>query len=297
MEPNLHQLRIFCTVVESGGFSRAAERLYISQPAVSAQVHDLEQFYGMRLIERSGRPLRLSEAGQVVFDYGRRLLALAEEMRTTLNDLEGLATGRLLVGASTTLGEYILPPILGEFKRRYPSIDIELEIANTSRIVELIVEHSLDIGLIGDEEAIPPQLRAEPYQRDDIVVIVPTGHRFLTLASIEAGQLEEEQFILREPGSATRKYAEKALAELGLKIRVAMELGSNEAVKRAVAAGLGIGMLSRYAVDVDIAAGRLAVANVRGLDCHRNLCIVYRRGQRLTRSQEAFLGLLREPQG
>lgn len=293
-EPNLHQLSIFCTVIDSGGFSKAAEKLYISQPAVSVQVRELERFCGLPLVERKGRTLRLTEAGQVVYDYGRRLLSLAQELGTALADLQGLTAGRLLVGASTTVGEYILPPVLGQFKRRYPRVEIQLEIANTRRIVQLILDYALDIGLIGDEEAITPQLTAQPYRRDDIVVIVPVDHRFRAREGIAPQELEGEDFILREPGSATRKYAEKALAELGLNIKVAMELGSNEAVKRAVAAGLGISMLSRYAVEVDIAAGRLAIAHVRGLKCHRNLCTVYRQGQRFTRSQQAFLDLLTE---
>jgi len=281
-------------VIDSGGFSKAAEKLYISQPAVSVQVRELERFYGAPLLERTGRRLQLTEAGRLVYDYGRRLISLAQELEGALDDLKGLRAGRLLVGASTTVGEYVLTPVLGEFKRRYPQVEIDLEIANTRRVVQLILDHNLDIGLIGDEEAVTPQLRAEPYRRDDIVLIVPPGHRFLSMASVEPYGLEEEPFILRETGSATRKYAEKALAALGLRIRVAMELGSNEAIKRAVAAGLGISMLSRYAIDVDIAAGRLAMANVKGLECHRNLCIVYRKGQRFRRSQQAFLDLLHE---
>lgn len=294
-KPNFHQLLLFCTVVEAGGFARAAAKLSISQPAVSVQVRQLEEFYGTPLIDRSARGLRLTEAGLVVYRYGQRIFNLTQEMATAIEDLKGLLAGRLVVAASTTPGEYQLPQALGEFKRRYPGVGLEIQIANSQHVVERILGHEVDVGLIG-EEVQSPELVVEPYVMDDIVLIVPPGHLFLGGGPVAPARLAQEDFILREPGSATRHMAERALAELGVAMRVYMELGSNEAVKRAVAAGLGVGLLSRYAVETDLTAGRLATVEVQGLQCRRWLYIVYRRSKHLTRADQAFLALLREQQ-
>ena len=147
---NLHQLYVFCTVARLGSFTRAAEALYVGQPAVSQHVAALERSLGVPLVYRAGRGVRLTEAGQLAADYGERIFRLAEQLRAGIDDLKGLATGRLVVGAGQTPGDYLLPPVLGEFRRRYPGIAIELEIADTRRVVEWLVRHVYDLGFLGD---------------------------------------------------------------------------------------------------------------------------------------------------
>ncbi len=292
-ELNFHQLKILLTVADCSSFSRAAEELFISQPAVSVQVKQLENSLGTELVDRSGGRLRLTDDGQVVCDYARRIFALAEEMQSVLEKMDNLASGRLTVGASTTVGEYLLPTLMGRFKQRYPGIALGLEIANTNAVVERILERQLHLGLVGDVVKAE-SLEVQPYQSDEIVMIASPEHWLSNESNVSVGEIADEGFIVREAGSATRRLAEAALNGLGVEMKVVMELGSNEAVKQAVAANLGIGMISRYAIETELAAGRLCILNVEGYRCERQLSIIYLRGKRLTKAEHAFLALIRD---
>src|SRR5215207_9898753 len=277
---NLHQLRVFCTAARLGSFTRAAEALYVGQPAVSQHVAALERALGVPLVYRAGRGVRLTEAGRVAADYGERIFRLAERLTAAIDDLKGLATGRLVVGAGQTPGDYLLPPVLGEFRRRYPGISVELEIAGTARVVDWLLRHVYDLGFLGDY-AEHPDLEVEPYVEDHVVLFVVAGH---PLAAAPAPSLEgvlAAGLIVREPSSATRATGERALTAAGATPRVTMELGSNESVKRAVLAGLGVGMLSRYAIELEEDAGRLIALRVPGFDGQRMLYIARHRARPL----------------
>ena len=292
-EPNFHQLRLFLEVARRGSFSRAAEALTISQPAVSAQVALLERRYGQALVERLPRGLRLTEAGVVMVEYAERIFGLAEEMVVVLDDLRGLRRGHLTVGASSTIGEYVLPPLIGRFKALHPDVAVAVRVANTERILAEVRSRQLDLGFVGG----PPTgdaLIAVAFDRDEIVPLASPDHPLAGRGEVGLGDLAAAALVAREPGSATRATAEASLRAAGLAPRLAMELGSNEAVKRAVRAGLGVGLLSRRAADSELAAGHLVVLDVPTWHCHRALYAVHRRDRRLTAAELAFLELARE---
>lgn len=290
-ELSSHQLRIFCAVARLGSFTRAAQDLYISQPAVSVQVRSLERALGVHLVDRLAREVVLTEAGRIVYDYATRIFNLTEEMGRAVDDLRGLRAGVLLLGASGTPGAYLLPQALGAFRQRYPEIRAELLIANSAEIARRVLSHELDLGVVG-EAVSDASISSIPYTSDELVVFTSPRHRFAKMSAIALAEVGSEPFVMREVGSATRKWAEQSLREAGLQIQVVMELGNNEAVKRAVAAELGIGMLSRYALDLELQAGALAIADVAGLECRRMLYVIHHREKRLTYAQRAFLELL-----
>ena len=290
--PNFHQLHIFHTVVRLGSFSQAARELNISQPAVSIQVRELERSLGCRLIQRRRRGLALTDTGEAVYRYTSRIFALAREMADTVQDIKGLRTGHLSVGSSTTPGEYILPWAIARFQERYPGIDISLSIHNTGVILEKIQNMELDLGMAG-APVETDSLASFPYVNDEIVFIAPCDHPLARRGRLTLEDLSGQRLVLRERGSATRKAAQERLRHCGLQVRVVMELGSNEAVKGAVAAGLGLGLLSRFAVTADAMAGLLRVLQVEGWECRRPLVVFYRRDRELPPAQRAFLDFLK----
>jgi len=291
-EVNLHQLTVLCAVARLGSFTRAAEALYVGQPTVSQHVAALERQLGVPLVYRAGRGVRLTEAGQLAVDYGERVLRLIEQLGAGIDGLKGMTTGRLVVGAGQTPGDYLLPRVLGEFRRRRPGVSVELEIAGTGRVVEWLTRHVYDLGFLGDH-VVHHDLEVVPFVEDRVVLFVAVGHtlagqRALALADVLAAGL-----IVREPGSATRATGERAIRAAGVEPAPAMELGSNESVKHAVLAGLGVGMLSAYAIGLEREVGRLAVLNVAEFDGRRMLYIAHHRKKPLTRAQAEFVALAR----
>lgn len=287
---DLHKLRVFVAVAERQHFTRAAEELSISQPALTAHVRDLERHLGTPLFERAGRGVRLTDTGHLVLGYARRLLALAVELQEAVDDVQGLRAGELRIGASTTIGEYLLPATLGAFRLRYPAVKVSVEIANTGRIADQVRHGELHLGLVG-EPLDDPDLESEPFRDDELVLIVPPGHAWAG-REIAAGDLNGAALVVRERGSATRDVAEASLARLGARPTIALELGGTEAVKGAVAAGLGVAFVSACAVLPELATGRLERATVAGLAIRRQFQVVQRRGRHLTAAERAFLLVL-----
>ncbi len=292
-ELTLRQLEMFCTVARLGSFTRAAEAGNVGQPAVSQHVAALERLLGVPLVVRVGRGVRLTEAGQLVADYGARIVRLTQQLHEGIGGLKGLATGRLVVGAGQTPGDYILPAMLGAFQRQYPGISIELEIADTRRVVEWLLRHTYDLGFIGDRVE-HPDLALEPFVEDRVVLFTAPRHPLTRRREVALAEVIAAGLIVREPGSATRATGERALRAAGLEPRFAMELGSNEAVKRAVLAGLGVGLLSRYALEVEARAGLLSVLPVPAFEGRRWLYIARNREAPLTSAQVAFLTMARQ---
>lgn len=289
-ELSFHQLWIFCAVARLGSFTRASEELYISQPAVSAQVRSLEAAVGAPLLDRTSRSLRLTEVGAVVHHYAEQIFNLQGAMKGAVEEILGLQAGRLSIASSTTPGDYLLPGLVGQFKARYPGIAVEIKIANTPAIVRQLLHHEVDLGFLGDPIR-DEELETVPFRKDEIVAFAKPDHPYACATRVTTCDLEKDGLVLREQGSATRKWAEETLRTLNVSYRVAMELGSNEAVKRAVAAGLGIGMLSRYALDIELESGTLCVANVLGMKCERWLYMAYNKRAHLTAAQRAFMAL------
>ena len=293
---NFHQLYIFYKVARLQSFSKAAQELSISQPAVSIQVRELEKSLGASLLHRMRRELRLTETGEAVFGYSQRIFALADEMHNVVQDIQGLHSGRLTIGSSTTPGEYILPWVIGKFRRMHKGIQVALTISNTQSVIDRIHNHELDIGMAGAPVNLKG-LASFPYVEDRIVFIAAPDHPLAQQDEISVRDMRKHEFIMRESGSATRSTAEKLLSARKVEARVTMELGSNEAIKRAVAAGLGLGVLSEFAVTPDVAAGFIKVLNVKHWNCVRPLSVFYRDGKHLSAAQRAFLEFLRTDEG
>jgi DNA-binding transcriptional LysR family regulator len=289
----LRQLEMFCTTVRLGSFTQAAEQLEVGQPAVSQQVAALERLLGVDLVVRVGRGVRLTEAGQLVADYGARILRLSEQLREGVSGLTGLATGRLVVGAGQTPGDYLLPAMLGAFRQQYPGIAVELEIADTRRVVQWLLRHTYDLGFIG-ERVEHEELELEPFLEDRVVLFAVPQHSLVQQREVALEEVLACGLIVREPGSATRATGERAFRAADITPRFAMELGSNEAVKRAVLAGLGVGLLSTYALEVERSARVLAELVVPGFDGRRMLYSARNREAPLTAAQAAFLTLARQ---
>lgn len=293
LSQSLDQLYTFLVVVRQGTLSAAAEALYVSQPAVSLQLKQLETRLGLPLMERRGRRLVPTATGQLVYSYAQRIFGLVEELERELANQRDLRSGHLVVGASTTIGEYLLPEVLGRFHARYPGIELTLTIANTAHVIDVVLRNELDFGFVGAAPTLP-ELLVLPYAEDAICFVASANHP-LTARPVTLAALAGERLILREPGSATRQQAQACLRAAGVEIQVAMELGSNEAVKSAVAAGLGLGLLSKHALKAELAAGLLQILPVAGWDCRRTFYLIRRKARRLSRPEEAFLAFLGQP--
>jgi len=293
MSINLNHLAVFHAVAQAGGMTQGAERLDISQPAVSKQVQQLEGALGVHLFDRIGRRVRLSQAGELLADYARRLFALADEAERVMAEVRTVGRGQLAIGASTTVGSYLLPVVLAEFWRRHPGVEVLVRIENTEQVHRRLAGHELDLGLT---EGLVEEydLEAEVFHQDELVLIAAPGHRLAGQPRVPLSAVREEPFILREPGSGTRAIEERALARLKLPVRVAMALGSTEAIKRVVTEGVGLAIVSRLAVGAECAAGTLAVLPVPGLRIARPLHLVRLRGRRDGPTQQAFCAVLRE---
>ncbi|MEO7716980.1 MAG: LysR family transcriptional regulator [Capsulimonas sp.] len=288
---NINHLAIFHAVAQEGGIGRGAERLHISQPAVSKQLQELERSLGTPLFDRLPRGVRLTGAGVILADYARRLFALEAEAEEALADLRGLERGTLAVGASMTIGSYLLPEVLARFHRRYPGVALSLEIANTEDIQQRLLDGALDLGLTEGfaEEA---DLEAAVFAQDAMVVIAPPNHPIRAEGPVLAERLCREPFVVREEGSGTRAVIARAFAERGLTIRPAMSLGNIEAIKRAVAAGVGLAVVSSLTIALELETHRVAVVPVSDFAFTRPLHLLTRRGRHQSRAAKALVAEL-----
>jgi DNA-binding transcriptional LysR family regulator len=288
MAINLHQLKIFHTVARTASFSRAAAELLISQPSVSIQVGELERQFGVELFAQAGKSVRLTEAGRVLDDYAGRILALIDDTRQAMDEVKGLRRGRLVIGASPTPGAYLLPPLLGHLKEQYPRLEIALRIAGPRQVQEMILQHELHLGVVGGKITFP-DLQGTPLMTDEMVLVVSSAHRFASQPAVDITHLSGEPFILREYGSGNREVIDDALHRAGVHITPVLELDGADMVKQAVAANLGISILSRCTVDLEVASGRLCIVSIRGLKIERMFSLVYHKEHRLPRVAQAFI--------
>lgn len=290
-ELNFHQLYLFYTVARLENDSQAAGQLHISQPAVSAQVRELEQMLGVPLLHRLPRGVALTDAGRMVFDYARRLFTLAEELQAAVQDLRGLRAGSLTIGGSLTAGESFLPAMMKRFKERYPTMEPVLVLGNSAEILARIARRELEIGVIGTD-VVSKDLVAVPCWEDEIVIVAAPTSPWVAQQPLPLAHLQSQPCVMREEGSATRQTVETCLQERGLTVQVAMVVGSPEAVKRHVAAGVGFGFVSRLSVAAEVTAGQLVIVGVQGWECTRKFSVVYRQTEPLSLPQQAFLDLL-----
>ena len=231
----LHQLRNFLAVARLRSFTQAADELHLSQPDVSLHIRELEEEIGLDLFERVGKKIYLTQGGDVLREHANRIFAQLREAEQALTELKGLMQGSLLIGASTTIGMYLLPEALSDFRRRFPGIHINMKIANTQGIERMVKEMELDVGFTGGVMTPSKELKVEAYLEDELVLILSPKYSLARKRKMHLVDLAKETFILREPGSATRQVFEQALRDQKIEIKTGMELDSTEAIKWAVA--------------------------------------------------------------
>jgi DNA-binding transcriptional LysR family regulator len=290
------QLAAFCAVVERKSFSQAAERLGVTQPAVSLQVRSLEKRLGKKLLDRSGRRVEPTEAGLALYRGAQRMLALEGQlMDEVAAEGDGELGGTLEVGASTGPGSTVVPVLLCEFQRENPGVAVSLSISDTQTVVNRVAERELELGVVGAARR-HRGVTFEPFFRDEVVLAVPPAHR-LAGTVVTLDQLREEPLIVMQEGAGVRQVIEDELRRAGTRLRdlePRLELGLQESVKSAVAAGHGVTFISRTAIEADLAAGTLESARVKGLEPSREISLVRSAGRSPTRAAEAFLEFARE---
>jgi DNA-binding transcriptional LysR family regulator len=283
---NFHQLQLFYRVAKLRSISRAAKELRISQPSVSKQVREFEQRCGIDLLHRLPRGVALTDAGDIVFDHAEGIFGHAAKLHSVLENLRGTQTGALTVGGSLTAGEYFLPSVAGRFRARYPGVELTISLDNSIMVLAEISQGALDVGFVGTD-ASGADFVAIPCWEDEIVIIAPPQSvaHFPSVIHL----IRSQHFVMREPGSATRQHVEQCLRANGLTVKTALTVGSPEAVKRHVAAGVGWGFASKCSVAAEVATGRLAIVSIEGWDCRRVFCAVHRRGYAPSAAQRAFI--------
>ncbi len=289
------QLAAFCAVVERKSFSQAAERLGVSQPAVSLQIRSLEQRLGRQLLDRSGRRVEPTEAGLRLYRGAQRLLALEEQVLEQVSgEPEGTLMGRLELGASSGPGETVLPLLLCEFQREHAAVTVALSVSDTHTVVELVARRELELGVVGAARR-HRSVVFEPFFRDEVVLACPPGHRFAG-RTVTLAELRSEPLIVMQEGAGVRQVIEDELRGAGLRLRdldVRLELGLQESVRSAVRAGYGPTFISRSAIEADLAAGTIQSARVEGLDPAREISLVRGAGRAATRLGQAFVDFAR----
>ncbi|MBI2312196.1 MAG: LysR family transcriptional regulator [Betaproteobacteria bacterium] len=253
------RLQVFYTVAKQLSFTKAADILFMTQPAVTFQVKQLEEHFNTRLFERSHGKISLTPAGQIVRDYAERILSLSAEMETRMAEISGTVSGLLLVGASTTIAEFMLPRILGEFKSRYPQVTPRLTVGNSEMIENRVADHALDVGLIESPSHLQ-SLNTEVCCEDELVVICSPQFDLAKSASVAPDRLATLAYVCREQGSGTREFADNYFSKAGIApedLNVVMELGSPEAVKGVVESGLGFTIMSKATVAKELKLGTL----------------------------------------
>jgi DNA-binding transcriptional LysR family regulator len=289
------QLAAFCAVLERKSFSQAAERLGVTQPAVSLQVRSLEKRLGRKLLDRSGRRVEPTEAGLALYRGAQRMLALEGQLLEELEAGDGELGGTLEVGASTGPGSTVVPVLLCEFQRRNPAVTVSLSISDTQSVVERVADRELELGVVGASRRHRGVV-FEPFFRDEVVLACPPGHRFAG-RSVSLDELREQPLIVMQEGAGVRQVIEDELRRVGTRLRdlePRLELGLQESAKSAVAAGYGVTFISRAAIEADLASGTLAFARVEGLEPARQISLVRSAGRSPTRAADSFLAFARE---
>lgn len=287
---SIRKLDIFIRVAESGQVVRASEELGLTQSAVSMALASLESFHGGPLFHRLGKKLVLNEQGRMLLPYARDILQRLENFSCMVKDTNNEPSGELRVGASTTIGNYLLPLLLGKFSRHYPQAKVSLQIANTDQIALAVVEGSLDVGLI-EGPCHQPLLSCRKWRDDKLEVIAAPTHLWASQSGVDIAQLQQGDWIVREVGSGTREVFEAALGIAVAQLPSTLELGHTEAIKRAVEAGLGVSCLSRLAVQSELALGRLIVIPTP-LHLQRSLSVISHGGRYQSALFKAFITLL-----
>jgi DNA-binding transcriptional LysR family regulator len=275
------RLVVFRAVAEQLSFRKAAEELYLTQPAVSLQIKALEEDLGVQLFDRTGSRIALTEAGTALLGYARQVHVLLTQAEHEVAALSGEHAGRLALGASTTIAQYVLPRLLGEFRREHPRVHATLISGNTEQIVSAVIQQQIALGFI-EGPAHSRDVKTEPFLLDELVLIVPAAHEWAEQGSIGCTEIASTPLLMRERGSGSRKVVEMAMERHHIKrssLQIVMELDSTEAIKSAVEAGLGAGFVSRWAIAKDLRLGSaFKIVEIEGLRMRRDFLVAYSAG-------------------
>ncbi|MCL6604844.1 MAG: LysR family transcriptional regulator [Paenibacillus sp.] len=255
-------LRVFVTVVEQSHFSKAGELLNLSQPGVSLHIRNLENELGAKLLHRSPKQVRLTEAGAILYKHAKQILAHYEEAGQEIQMLQDQVTGSIHIGASFTIGEYILPAKLAEFANQYPQVNLQVTIGNTEEIIGAVRMNQLDIGFI-EGQTVDADLSVIPYMKDEMIIVSPSSHPLSETMVVENEMLQNQVWVLREHGSGTRAFSDHFMQEAAITAKRTYIFNSSQGVKEAVAAGLGVAMLSRWIVRKELAMGEIKELRIR----------------------------------
>ena len=289
-ELDLHRLAVFYTVVNEGTLSKAGDSLYMSQPAISAHIKALEQQLGVPLFHRVGRRSVVNKAGGVLYRKAEQLFSVADELKAEMDELKGMSIGRLNLGASVDW-QYRLPDDLDKFKQKFPRVELSMNLFTEERIERLVLDRTLDMGFVGHVPS-RTELATEHLGHDDLVPICSRTHRLFKKAKVKASDLLSEALIVREADSAARNVSDEILEAHDLLNDISMELGSYEAIKRAVMVGKGVGIVARQSLGAEIQAGLLKVLDIPELAATIQLQLIYLKDKKMTTAQSAFMEIV-----
>jgi len=290
-----HKLKVFCTVAETKSFSKASEIIHLTQPAVSLQIQALEELYETKLFDRSSNMVSLTSAGEVLYRYAKEILALYAAAEKNIGELTGLVKGSISVGASSTIGNYLLPSVVADFRRTHPKIKIHLFVGNTKRVIELLNSGNIDFGIVEGDVA-RQKLVVEKLLKDELVVIVPALHPWAKRKEVSIYDVTKEPFILREEGSGTRQIIEKYFNKHGINphdLKASMMLGSTVAIKEAVEIGMGISILSRWVARKESKHGSLKLLSIKEENLFREFSLISQKSAIGSHAVDEFLTYLK----
>ena len=290
MHLTLRQLQCFSEVARNLSFTRAAAALHLTQPAVSMQIRQLEQQTGIAVTEQIGKQIFLTEAGEEVLRYARSILQQVDEMGDVLDKMKGLAGGHLRIAAISS-ANYFAPKLLGVFHQRFPDVGVSMDVTRQQSVLKQVVDNEVDMSIMGQ----PPEgmsVDAIPFMDNPLVIIAPPGHRLAKMKSVSFKQMEKEIFLTRESGSGTRGAMHRVFKQHKVMLTTGMEMGSLEGIKQGVQAELGLGLVPKGAIEIELQLKKLVVLNIKGLPIRRHWYVVLHKGKRLSAAAEAFRALL-----
>lgn len=284
----LRHLKIFVTVCETGSTTAAGEKLHIAQPSISLAISELEDYYGIKLFDRIAKRLYITEAGKKFLQYATHIVGLFEEMEREIKNFD--ATGIIRIGASITIGNYLLPGYITRFKKIHPQMDVKVIIDNSEKIQQYILSNQIDIGLI-EGIVYSPYIAEHKFRDDELVMVCGNAHPFANQKNVEISKLQNESFILRESGSAVREIFDSTMTSLGIKILPAWESTSTQAIIRAVQANLGISVLPYLLVKDSLNRKEISQFHIDGIRFQRSFSVIYHQNKFLTESAKDFIAL------
>lgn len=288
---NLNLLRVFHVAARHSSFTRAADELHLTQPGISKHIMTLEEYYGARLFDRLGKKIVLTQAGELLLEAAGAAFSLIDHAEMRIAELGGVAAGKLQMGCCVTIGTYIIPELLVRFRQKYPGVEMRMETAFNSEVVGKVLDASIELGFVGHVTP-DPRLAVEIFRQDRLVLIVPGNHPWATRKSeVRLDELAEQVVLLSKPGSGTWRIVAELVEKAGGSLTRTMEMGTTEAVKQGVAAGLGISIISRHALGRELPGGQIVTVPLAGSEPTRDLYLVYLKDRHLSAAAQAFLGV------